>query len=124
MARSNYSNPPLFGARLINAVCEKPELKEQWKMELKMMAERILLMRESLVTKLKERQNPHNWQHIKEQKGMFAFTGLSEEMVKELRAKYAIYLTLDGRVSISGLNTHNIDYVADAFHSVTKDRKF
>jgi len=55
---------------------------------------------------------------------MFAFTGLTKDMVEELKQKFAIYLTADGRISISGLNTHNLDYVADAFHEVTKDKKF
>lgn len=55
---------------------------------------------------------------------MFAFTGLSKDMVEELKQKYAIYMTADGRISISGLNTKNLDYVAEAFHNVTKDKKF
>lgn len=55
---------------------------------------------------------------------MFAYTGLSKEMVEELRAKYAIYMTADGRISICGLNTKNLDYIADAFHSITKDKQF
>lgn len=55
---------------------------------------------------------------------MFAFTGLNKEMVEELKNKYAIYMTADGRISISGLNTKNLDYVADCFHEVTKDKKF
>ena len=54
---------------------------------------------------------------------MFGFTGLSKELVEELRAKHAIYMTLDGRISISGLNTNNIEYIAEAFHQVTKDKK-
>lgn len=55
---------------------------------------------------------------------MFAFTGLTQEMVEQLRKEYAIYMTLDGRISIAGLTTDNLDYVADAFHNVTKDKKF
>lgn len=54
---------------------------------------------------------------------MFGFTGLSKATVEELRANHAIYMTLDGRISISGLNTKNIDYVADSFHAATKDKK-
>ena len=34
---------------------------------------------------------------------MFAFTGLSKDMVEELRSKYGIYMTADGRISICGL---------------------
>ena len=53
---------------------------------------------------------------------MFAYTGLSTEQVDALKAKYAIYLTADGRISIAGLNTHNLDYIAGAFHEVSKDK--
>ena len=55
---------------------------------------------------------------------MFAFTGLNKEMVEELRNKYAIYMTADGRISICGLNTKNLDYIAESFHAVTKDKTF
>lgn len=33
-------------------------------------------------------------------------------------------MTPDGRISIAGLNTKNLDYVADAFNKVTKDKQF
>jgi aspartate/tyrosine/aromatic aminotransferase len=33
-------------------------------------------------------------------------------MVKELREKYHIYLVGSGRISIAGLNTKNVNYVA------------
>ena len=55
---------------------------------------------------------------------MFAYTGLNKTMVDELREKYAIYMTADGRISIAGLNTGNLAYVAEAFHAVTKGKKF
>lgn len=55
---------------------------------------------------------------------MFGYTGITKEQVDELKTKYSIYMTSDGRMSICGLNTHNIDYVADAFHAITKDKKF
>jgi aspartate/tyrosine/aromatic aminotransferase len=51
---------------------------------------------------------------------MFAYTGLSLEQVKKLKSEYHIYLTDDGRISISGLNTKNVDYVSKAFHEVSK----
>ncbi len=81
-------------------------------------------MRASIVQKLKDRGTPHNWQHISDQIGMFGFTGFTKEIVDELRSQYSIYMTADGRISICGLNTGNIDYVADAFHNATKDKKF
>lgn len=29
-------------------------------------------------------------------------------------------MTMDGRISIAGLNTHNLGYIAEKFHEVTK----
>ena len=50
---------------------------------------------------------------------MSAYTGLNKEQVVTLREKHAIYMTADGRISIAGLNTGNLDYIAKAFHEVT-----
>ena len=55
---------------------------------------------------------------------MFAYTGFSKEIVEDLRSKYGIYMTADGRISICGLNTHNLEYISEAFHAVTKERDF
>lgn len=52
---------------------------------------------------------------------MFAYTGLSPEQVEKLKTDYHIYMTSDGRISIAGLNTHNIDYISEAFHNVSKN---
>jgi len=51
---------------------------------------------------------------------MFAFTGMNLDQCKNLTQKHHIYLTADGRISISGLNTKNVEYVAKAFHDVSK----
>ncbi len=42
----------------------------------------------------------------------------------ELREKYAIYMTMDGRISIAGLNSGNLQYCAEAFHKVTHGKSF
>lgn len=55
---------------------------------------------------------------------MFAYVGLTKDMVDELKTKYGIYMTPDARISICGLNTHNLEYVSEAFHAVTKDKSF
>ena len=33
-------------------------------------------------------------------------------------------MTMDGRIPIAGLNTGNLQYVANAFHAVTHGKKF
>lgn len=124
IARPIYSNPPIHGARLVDIVLSSPDLTKEWHQELKVMSGRMADMRKGLVENLKSAGSQHNWRHITDQIGMFAYTGLTKEMVEELKTKYGIYMTADSRISICGLNTHNIKYIADAFHNVTKDKTF
>jgi aspartate/tyrosine/aromatic aminotransferase len=95
-----------------------------WHSDLELMSGRIKEMRSSLVAKILDNGSTHNWDHFVNQIGMFAFTGMDKDMVNELREKYAIYMTMDGRISIAGLNTNNVDYIAEAFHKVTDGKKF
>lgn len=124
MARNLYSNPPIHGARLVDIVLSDPELTKMWHQDLKDMSSRMQEMRFALVQKMKDLKNPHNWSHMSDQIGMFAYTGLNKDMVNTLREDSHIYMTMDGRISVAGLNSGNIDYVAEAFHNVTKDAQF
>jgi len=54
---------------------------------------------------------------------MFAFTGLNSEHVKHLVNDHHIYLLSSGRISIAGLNSKNVGYVANAFDKVTRNSK-
>lgn len=84
------------------------------------MAQRIKDMRVALKEEILKCGSTKNWDHITNQIGMFAYTGISGEAVKRLTEEFHIYLTADGRISISGLNTKNVKKVAKAFHEVTK----
>lgn len=83
------------------------------------MSGRMKEMRTGLVQKLKDHGSTHDWSHVTSQIGMFAYTGLSTEQVDSLKHNDHIYMTADGRISIAGLNTHNLDYIAEAFHKVS-----
>jgi len=117
--RPMYSSPPRHGSSIVRTVLSDDKLTEQYYTECAGMAERIQSMRSRLVETLKEVGSTHDWSHVSEQIGMFAFTGMNSEMCDELTDKYAIYLTRDGRVSIAGLNDKNLEYVAKAIHAVT-----
>ena len=52
--------------------------------------------------------------------GMFAFTGLTPEQVDRLEADHHIYLTRNGRISMAGVNSGNVQRLAAAVHAVTK----
>jgi aspartate aminotransferase, mitochondrial len=120
IARAQYSNPPKYGAHLVDIVLSDPTLTAEWHKELLVMSERINSMRQALFNGLKANGSTLNWDHIVKQIGMFAYTGLNLEQVKRLKSEFHIYLTDDGRISISGLNTKNVDYVAKSFHEVSK----
>ena len=119
-ARTLWSNPPLYGARIVQTVLGDPKLKAQWYEECAGMAKRIISMRAALVENLKKAGSTRDWSHITSQIGMFAYTGLTKEQVQRCINEYHIYLTMNGRISIAGLNTRNVEYVAKAFHEVTK----
>lgn len=61
-----------------------------------------------------------NWSHIEKQIGMFAYTGLATDQVERLQKEYSIFMTKDARMSVAGLSTNNVEYVARAMHSVTQ----
>jgi aspartate aminotransferase len=124
IARPIYSNPPIHGARIVDIILRDPKLEAMWHQDLKDMSGRINEMRHGLKNRLKALGNEHNWDHLTNQIGMFAFTGLSKDQVNELREKYAIYMTMDGRISICGLNSSNLDYIAEGFHKVTHGKSF
>ena len=61
-----------------------------------------------------------NWQHITDQIGMFCFTGMTQEQVAAITKDYSVYLTKDGRISMAGMSSKNVGYMAEAMHAVTK----
>lgn len=84
------------------------------------MSGRIIEMRKTLQGKLEELGTPGSWKHITSQIGMFSFTGLSEKQVEVLRERWHVYMTKNGRISMAGLNTNNVDYFAKAFDDVVR----
>jgi len=118
--RPNYSNPPIHGARIAAMILNDAKLRAQWLVDVKGMADRIISMRTKLQDGLKKEGSSRNWQHIVDQIGMFCFTGMNQEQVERLMKEFSIYLTKDGRISMAGLNSGNIGYMAHAMHQVTK----
>uniref|UniRef100_A0A0M3HJQ3 Aspartate aminotransferase, mitochondrial n=1 Tax=Ascaris lumbricoides TaxID=6252 RepID=A0A0M3HJQ3_ASCLU len=88
--------------------------------DVKHMADRIISMRLHLRDMLKLEGSTRNWQHIVDQIGMFCYTGITPEQVQRLINEYSIYLTNDGRISIAGITSHNVGYLARALHNVTQ----
>ena len=61
-----------------------------------------------------------DWRHLTRQRGMFCYSGLSAAEAERLTKQYSIYVSNDGRISIAGITTANVAYVARAIHEVTR----
>jgi len=121
LQRSEISNPPSHGARLVSLILNNPELFEEWRRDIKTMAHRIIDTRLELYDLLtKEYKTPGNWDHIINQIGMFSFTGLNAVQSTALVEKAHIYLTANGRISMAGLNSKNIRYFAESLDKVVR----
>lgn len=119
--RPMYSNPPIHGASIVATILKDRQLYDEWTVELKAMADRIISMRQQLFDALQARGTAGDWSHIIKQIGMFTFTGLNTEQVSFMTREHHIYMTSDGRISMAGLSSRTIPHLADAIHAaVTK----
>jgi aromatic-amino-acid transaminase len=119
LVRTNYSNPPTHGGRIVATVLNEPELRALWERELGQMRDRIRAMREGLVERLAARAPGVDYTYIALQRGMFSYSGLGKDQVAELRERYGIYAIDSGRICVAALNERNLDAVADAIAAVS-----
>jgi len=116
--RGMYSNPPLHGARIVQTILQNKHLKSEWIHELDSMRERVNEMRKAFVTGLLSKGSDSYFNFlIKEQSGLFLYTGLNETKVHRLRQNFGIYAP-EGRINVAGLNSNNMDYIIDSILSV------
>ena len=54
--------------------------------------------------------------------GGYSFTGLNREQSRALTEKAHVYLTENGRISMAGLNSHNIRYFAESLDKVVREQ--
>lgn len=116
--RRIYSSPPNFGAQVVATVLGDEQLKASWLAEVEAMRKRILSMRQELVNVLKEAVPGHNFDYLLKQRGMFSYTGFSAAQVDRLRDEFGVYLIASGRMCVAGLNSRNVQRVAQAFAAV------
>lgn len=116
--RTNYSNPPAHGGRIVSTILTDTELTDLWKRELDAMRERILSVRKDFVAGLQARGVDQDFSFIEDQQGMFSFSGLSDEQVLRLREEKSIYIVKGGRINVAGITPKNSAYLCDAIAEV------
>ncbi|WP_201585994.1 amino acid aminotransferase [Psychrobacter jeotgali] len=118
--RRIYSSPPTHGGRVVDIVMNDEALHEQWISEVYSMRDRIKSMRLKLKSVLEAKIPERNFDYLTKQNGMFSFTGLTPEQVERLQSEFGIYMVSNSRLCVAGLNTSNVDYVANAMAEVLK----
>ncbi|KAM3539828.1 hypothetical protein ARSEF1564_007269 [Beauveria bassiana] len=112
LARAETGAQPAFGATIVQTILDDAELRGVWRNDVIHMADQLKERREKLLEELRRLESPGDWGFITKQVGMFCYTGFNAEQIELLREKHHVYLQDTGRLSVAGLNSSNIEYVA------------
>ncbi len=119
--RANYSNPPAFGGALVTTVLSDPELRAEWEQEVVAMRSHIHTMREAMVAGLRAAGAGRDFGFLAKQRGMFSFSGLSDEQVDRLRERYGIYVVKGGgRMNVAAVTPDKVTYICNAIAEVLR----
>lgn len=118
VVRTNYSNPPSHGGKVVASVLESAELRGVWESELAGMRDRIRTMRSRLTDGLRTVAPGADFSFVLRQRGMFSYSGLTKAQVDRLRTEFSVYAIDTGRICVAALNSKNIDYVVQAIGKV------
>ncbi|MBT3480783.1 MAG: aspartate/tyrosine/aromatic aminotransferase [Opitutales bacterium] len=106
--RTNSSNPPAHGGAIVETVLGNADLRSTWITEVTAMRERIHEVRDQFVRALEAAGVGRDFSFLKEQKGMFSFTGLTKEQAIGLRQDHSIYIVDSGRINVAGITSKNL----------------
>lgn len=120
IARNLWSTPPDHGAAVVATILADPELKARWADEVEAMRLRIAQLRSGLVEALEPHGLRERFAHIGVQRGMFSYTGLSPEQVKQLREQHSVYMVSSGRANVAGIDATRLALLAQAIADVSK----
>ena len=120
IARNLWSTPPDHGAAVVATILADPELKARWADEVEAMRLRIAQLRSGLIEALEPHGLRERFAHIGVQRGMFSYTGLSPEQVKQLREHHSVYMVSSGRANVAGIDATRLALLADAIADACK----
>ena len=82
------------------------------------MRSRIHRMRELFVETMAQAAPQHDFQFIKQQRGMFSNSGLNPMQVDRLRNEFSVYVVGDGRINVAGMTEQNMPRLCQAVAAV------
>ncbi|KAA6167724.1 aspartate/tyrosine/aromatic aminotransferase [Pseudomonas marginalis] len=121
IARNLWSTPPDHGAAVVATILGDAELKQLWSAEVEAMRSRIAQLRSGLVEALVPHGLAERFAHVGVQRGMFSYTGLSAEQVKQLREKHSVYMVNSGRANVAGIDETRLGLLAEAIADVCRN---
>ncbi|RMG44655.1 MAG: aspartate/tyrosine/aromatic aminotransferase [Candidatus Dadabacteria bacterium] len=120
IARTTWSNPPAFGARVMAEIFADNSLRAGWIEEVNGYRAGIQERRELMVEKFNEKGLP--LYGIDKQKGMFAlYVGIRPGQVERLEDESAVFMLPNGRINVAAITPGNVCYVADSIAAAIKE---
>lgn len=114
LARGTYSMPPAHGAAIVRTILSDDGLTADWQAELVEMNQRVLRLREAMVAAFREASQSERFDYFGQHRGMFSLTGLSNEIIAQLKADHGIYIVGGGRINVAGLQESQVETLAKA----------
>jgi aspartate/tyrosine/aromatic aminotransferase len=99
------------------ALLSNPSNLQQWLNELVAVCLRMNDMRAALRSALEKKNVPGDYSHIA---GLFSFMVLAAEQSDALVKKHSIFMTSIGRISVRGITTKKVDYIAKCTNNVLR----
>ena len=116
--RTNYSNPPAHGSAIVEAILGDSQWQTRWTQEVDAMRTRIHEVRRQFVTALANAGVSRDFSFLKDQKGMFSFTGLTKEQAIALRTDHSIYIVDSGRINVAGITSNNLPRLVNVLKEI------
>ena len=116
--RTNYSNPPAHGGAIVEAILGDSQWQTRWTEELDAMRNRIHEVRRQFVNALADAGVSRDFSFLKDQKGMFSFTGLTKEQAIALRTDHSIYIVDSGRINVAGITSDNLPRLVNVLKEI------
>lgn len=119
MIRVFYSNPPATGARIVAKILNCPDLSKKWRNEVDAMRNRIQRIQQQFIQELINRSKTIDFSYLWGHLGLFMFLDLNQQQINELIQDHGVYLLKSGRISVSGMNQDNLDYIVESILKVS-----
>lgn len=121
IARTRYSSPSSYGARLAEIVLRDRDLARSWEEDLGSMRERLSRLRTRLAEALSHKGHARAAALLESQRGLFTYGWLADDAPQTLRSQHSIYVLASGRICLAAMNDGNFDHVADILTDFAAD---